>query len=440
MSSANAEVVTKEIQLLPAQIEMLESEAFYIALVGGYGSGKTQACGWKGVMQTRVDPGILHAILSPSFPTAKLTVVPAIFEVLEDYLGMKEGKRGDFTYNRVDHMFRIRAWGGQLVILSAENSNKGPNLGSCGLDEPGLQPFSSLKQAIARVRHPKATRPCIYLTGTPEDIEWFPDFVEGAIKPEGLHDIRAKTRDNIFLPEQYFKNLEASYSAEELLAYMDGQFVDLSGARAYHAFTNKNLIRPDEFDPDPDLPLILGFDYNWYPNTAIVAQEVPDWVHEGGRIGPAFIVFDEFWIRGSTEEKCRQTLEKYGAKYKYRIYQDATGDKNTSVAVSDLNQVRNAFREVDHKVIYRPANPRRLDRMNAVNGRFCNGNGERFIYISTNCPHLIADMRKSRRDEYLSGKYTEDERGHAGDCLGYPIEYRYPIRRDTKHSNRRIIP
>ena len=432
--------VFADIPMLPHQLEFLESKAPVVAMVGGYGSGKTEACAWKGILHTELDRGILHGIISPSFPTAKLTIVPAIFEMLEDRIGMKEGKRGDFTYNRVDHLFTIRPWDGKLVILSGENKNKGPNMGSWGIDEPGVQPYESYKQGRARVRHPKAKFPCLYMTGTPEDVDWFPDVVEGEKMPFGLHDIRAKTRDNIFLPDSYFQNLEESYSAEEIEAYMNGQFGNLKGSLAYHAFSKANIIPASEFTPDKDLPLIIGFDYNWFPNTSVIMQEVPDWIDKpGDEPKKRLIAFDEVWIRGSTEEKCQIIIDKFGHDYKYRIYQDATGDKHNSVAMSDLNQVKNTFKGLDFKVLYRPANPRRLDRLNAVNGGLCNALGERFILISDACPHLIADMKKSTRDEYLAAKYKDDERGHMGDAFGYPIEYRYPIKRQILHSNRRVI-
>jgi hypothetical protein len=428
-----------EIPLLPHQMEFLESRAPYLAMVGGYGSGKTESCAWRGILQTRLDTGILHGIISPSFPTAKLTVIPALFEVLEDRIGMREGKKKDFIYNRVDHLFTIRPWDGKLVILSGENKNKGPNMGSWGIDEPGVQPYESFKQGVARVRHPKAKFPCLYMTGTPEDVDWFPDVVEGEKKPAGLIDIRARTRDNIFLTEQYFKNMEESYSAEELEAYMEGRFVNLNGAGAYHSFSGKNIIPQSEFEPDHGLPLIVGFDYNWYPNTAVIMQEVPDWIDKpGDEPARRLIAFDEVYIRGSTEDKCKVIREKYGDDFKYRIYQDATGDKNTSVGVSDLNLVQNAFKGTDYQVLYRPANPRRVDRLNAVNGRLCNAKGERFILITDNCKHLLADLKKSNRDEFMSGKYKDPERGHMGDAFGYPIEYRYPIIRQIKHSNRGV--
>ena len=429
------------IPLLPHQKRFMQSTTGVTALTGGYGSGKSTSCALKAILHTGWDPYILHAVCSPSYPMAKLTIIPSIFEVLEDWLQLKEGR--DFDYNRTDHFFKM-SWGGQLVVLSGENPKrlKGPNLGSFGIDEPGLQDHAVFKQARARVRHPKAKRPEVYLTGTPEDLNWYCDLVEGDLRPSSFTDIRAHSRDNIFLPAEFFSNMEESYTQNEIAAYMSGQFVNLNTSQAYHAFSTSNIIEKEEFgEPDKELPLLLGFDYNWNPNTAIVMQEVPDWVEKPGAMpGKKLIVFDEFHISGcSTTVKCERILEKYGPEFQYLIYQDASGDKNTSVAVSDVNQVRNAFANVNHRILNRPANPRRLNRLNSVNGRLCNSKGDRFIYITRNCKNLIDDLRKCNRDEYLSGHFADKARGHMGDCLGYPVEYRYPIIRQTNHSNKALI-
>lgn len=430
-----------EIPLLKHQEAFLESVTGVTALTGGYGSGKSTSAALKAIHHTQIDPGILHAVCSPSFPMAKLTLIPALFEVLEDWMGLQEGKH--FGYNRTDHLFAFWLWDGKLVVLSGEEPKrlKGPNLGSFGLDEPGLMSHAVFKQARARVRHPKARFPEIYLTGTPEDLNWYADLVEGDLRPSSFTDIRAHTRDNFFLSEEFFRNLEESYSEQEIAAYMAGQFVNLNTSQAYHAYSTSNLIDLAEFgEPDKELPLLLGFDYNWNPNTAVVAQEVPDWKESPDAMpAPKIIVFDEFFLPGcSTERKCEIILDKYGHDFRYRIYQDASGGSNKSVGVSDVNQVRNSFKSTDHKILNRAANPRRIDRLNAVNGRLCNSKQERFIYITKNCKHLVDDFRKSTRPEYLAGKYKDAARGHLGDCLGYMVEYRYPIRRKVNHTNRMV--
>lgn len=431
------------VPLLKHQRAFMQHRTGVTALTGGYGSGKSTSCAIKALTHTAEDPGILHAVCSPSFPMAKLTIIPSIYEVLEDWMGLVENR--DFKYNKSDHRFDIWTWGGNLVVLSGEEPKrlKGPNLGSFGIDEPGLQTHEVFKQAKARVRHPRARFREVYLTGTPEDINWYADLVEGDLKPEGLVDIRAHSRDNFFLPEEYFRGLEESYTEQEVAAYLAGQFVSLNNAMAYHAFSTENVIEAAEFgEPDPELPLLLGFDYNWSPNTAVVAQEVPDWVAaEGAEPTKRLVVFDEFHLTNcSTEAKCQRILEKYGTDFHYKIYQDASGDGRHAhgVGVSDLNIVRNAFKETAHQVLFRGANPKRIDRMNAVNGRMRNALGERFVLITKNCKHLIEDLRKCTRDEYLNGHFKDKARGHMTDCLGYMVEFRYPILRKVRHSNKAL--
>jgi hypothetical protein len=430
--------------LLPHQLEFVAARTGVTALTGGYGSGKSTSGALKGVLHSMWDPGILHAICSPSFPMAKLTIIPSIYEVLEEWFGLEEDKH--FAYNKTDHYFDLFFWGGKLVILSGEEPKrlKGPNLGSFGIDEPGLQAHAVYKQGKARVRHPKAKYPEVYLTGTPEDLNWYADLVEGDLRPKGLVDIRAHTRDNFFLSEDYFRGLEESYSEQEILAYMAGRFVNLNDSLAYSAFTPQNIIERAEFgEPDPELPLLVGFDYNWSPNVGVVAQEVPDWVEAPGAAPqPKLVVFDELWFMNcSTERKCELLVERFGDKFEYLIYQDAAGKSNNArtPGVSDLNLVRNAMRGVSHRVYYPNANPLRRDRLNSVNGRLRNSRGERFIYITRNCKHLLDDMRKTPREEFLVGKYKDSTMGHIGDALGYLVNYRYPIRRKVNHSNRAVV-
>lgn len=430
--------------LLPHQLEAVQSQARYLALTGGYGSGKTMTSAALAVMHCAVDQGMPHGLVSPNFPQAKKTTIPAVFSLLEDNFGFREGRQ--FKFNRVDHEFRFKAWRSQLYIMSGDNPNslKGSNLGSCGIDEPGIMSHDVLKQVEARIRHPKAKWPQIYLTGTPEDLNWYADFVEGDKKPTGLHDIRAKTRDNIFLSEEYFRSLEESYSAEEIQAYMLGQFVNLNGSMAAHAFSNANLIAESEYKLDPQLPILVGFDYNWSPNVAVIAQEVPDWIEGEGDAADfrtRLIVFDEVWANNcSTEKKCEFIIEKFGREATYHIYQDATADGRHShgVGVSDTAIVRNSFAGTNHRLFYNSTNPMRKDRMNAVNGRLCNGLGERFIYITKNCKHLIDDLRRCKRDEFIMDNYKDPDRGHIMDALGYMVAYRYPIKRITEHSNRLV--
>jgi len=108
------------------------------------------------------------------------------------------------------------------------------------VDEAGHQKDELLKNARARVRHPKAKLLQYAELGTPEEFNGFYEFCEGK-PPDGLHLIRARTQDNFFLvpsPEEYIKQRFSHFTDEERQRYMEGRFVARHG-RVY-SYYNPN--------------------------------------------------------------------------------------------------------------------------------------------------------------------------------------------------------
>jgi hypothetical protein len=223
---------------------------------------------------------------------------------------------------------------------------------------------------------------------------------------------------------------------------LNGEFVNLSGSNAFYGFTDANTF-DEEYIPDPTLPLLVGFDFNYDPQVAVIAQEVPDWIDkEGDEPRKRLIVFDELWLHNcDTDMKCEQITEKYGDSFTYHIYPDSTFKNRTAhgVGKSDLILVRNSFKEYNHRLFYHSVNPRRSDSLNDVNSKICNSEKERFILIHKKCKHIIEDLRKILREEYLNGNYKDSERGHILDALRYIVSFKYPIRRTINHNNNEII-
>jgi hypothetical protein len=94
-----------------------------------------------------------------------------------------------------------------------------------------------LKKVQARIRNPRANRRQLILVGTPEGLNWFYEFT----KRKDVKVIKAKTTDNIHLPDDYVDQLKASYTDEEIEAYINGEFVRFRGGW----FKNK----PRRIDP-----------------------------------------------------------------------------------------------------------------------------------------------------------------------------------------------
>ena len=420
--------------VLPARLThqkaFMQSKARGKALVTGYGGGKSYAHCHEAIKHSILDNGIPHMMVSPSFPVAKKTLVPAMHEILQDQYGLVSGK--DYRFNKTDHEFFIHKWNGQIWIGAGErpDSLNGPNLGSFGIDEPGQQKKDVYTKMLARLRHPKARHLQYWLTGTPEGLNWFYDVCEGDNIPKDFELIRGKTTDNTHLPQSFIDDLYDQYDELLVDAYINGRFVNMTSGAAYHEY-DEELNSIGSFDPDKSKPLLIGQDFNYDPMCTIVAQEC----RVNGKI--CVVVFDELFLHGAdTDAAFEQLISKFGKDWRYEVYPDPACYSQTGhgAGKSDIDLIRNTFKRFEihpgdgYWVNPAKKHPLRKDRLNSVNGLLCNSKKERRLLFTKNVKNIKNDMKKNTKEEFLNGKFKDPMQGHIGDALGYMVQKRYPIR------------
>ena len=176
--------------------------------------------------------------------------------------------------------------------------------------------------------------------------------------------------------------------------------------------------------------LDLTADFNVHPIVWEINQVQPS--------GEVWAI-DEICLRGvGTKQAAQEFVRRYkGHPGGYRIYGDATGSgrstKTDQPGVTDYTMMREVFKglEVDPQLVrwrVPEENPRRRDRYNAMNGMFCNLQGERRLKVhATKCPMLRSDLKYGA---WQGGSMVEDEsdpdRGHAAAAEGYYISRDYP--------------
>lgn len=128
---------------------------------------------------------------------------------------------------RVSEMRAVLVDGKEVLFRSTDNpdSLRGSNLGWFWLDEAAYSPESAWLVMIGRVRRAPGRG---WITTSPSGHNWVESrFMSG--DPD--YDlVRARTRDNPYLPESYVHALEQTYSGTYAAQELDGQFVDLDGA------------------------------------------------------------------------------------------------------------------------------------------------------------------------------------------------------------------
>lgn len=390
--------------MLPAQRQFWDLPNFIKAMVGGYGSGKTHIGALRSIYLSYINSPFPGQYVSPTFPMAKRTIIPTLRDML-DRAGV------NYAYNKSEHQFLIKEWGGNIWIGSGEipDSLKGPNLAWAGIDEPFIQSREVFKQMNARVRIKAAAQREIFLTGTPEELNWGYDLIKNDKKEYDIDFVVAKTVDNIHNAEDYIKAMRAAFDEDEQKAFLDGEFLNLTAGRVYKDFTRELMTSRPDLDymvQHNTLPIMAGIDFNVDAMSAEVFYKGPMWVH----------VFDEIRMKNANTYDLAEVLK---AKYPgITLYPDPSGGARRSSSTMSDHEI---LRQAGFRVMAKKAHPAVRDRVACVNKLMRDGN------ISfENCPELVADME---RCTWRSGDIDKRdmERTHASDALGYALDYLFPV-------------
>jgi hypothetical protein len=391
-------------KLLEPQRKLWESKKFMPALVEGYGAGKTYIHALYSLYLSSVNAGLPGMMVSPTYKLAKRTTMHTIKEMM-DKAGL------NYTINKNDNEIRIKNWDGLIWWGSGDdpNSLRGPNLAWAGIDEPFIQSEDVFDQMIARVRHPEATLSKIFLTGTPEELNWGAKVCIDEPEKYDVDLITGSTRDNFHLPPEYLQRLLSSYSENQIKAYVDGAFVNLTKGRVYDSFdrVKSNDVRTDIANHE----IVIGVDFNVSKMCAAI----------GARIGKEKIHwFDEVVLKDSDTFEMAEVLSRkyHGAK----LYPDPSGSaRHPSSTRTDHAILRDAgFIVIAHKG-HVPVK----SRVNAMNAKFRN---EQMTVDVAKCKECAIDLeRVVWRGSDLDKR--DMARTHMSDAMGNVVEFLWPINR-----------
>ncbi|MEI7748226.1 MAG: phage terminase large subunit [Chlorobiaceae bacterium] len=392
-------------RMLPHQRAFWELPNFVKLLIGGYGSGKTRIGALRSIWNSYINAPLPHLQVSPTYKQARKTIVVSI-------AGLLDNARIRHLYNKSNHEFFIPGWNGTVWIGSGDDpdSLKGPNLGTAGIDEPFLIDGDILNVVLSRLRDPNAKIRELFLTGTPEQLNWGYELAQNIDGRYDLGTVVARTADNTYLPAQFISMLEKAFDENQRAAYMNGQFVNLTAGRVYKYFDSKSclVVRPKL----EGYHYQAGIDFNVDNLTAEIFSVFPDGsVH----------FFEEIHLTNSTTYELADLLyERYPSM---TVFPDPAGRaRKSSSDATDFNILKGK----GFRVEARPAHPPVRGRVNAVNKLLREGK-----LTVGNCPHLIKDFELV---SWKGGDIDKRNEGltHASDAAGYAIEKLFPVRMPTR--------
>ena len=368
-------------------------------LVGGYGCGKSYIAAMKGIYLSYLNSGYEGIIVSPTYPMAERTLVIELVKILT-----RSGIR--FSYGQQKHVFKIHNWDGAFWIGSGDDplSLRGPNLAWGGIDEPFIQKVEVFEQMQARVR--VGPHQEIFMTGTPESLNWGYDIAMNEDDRYDIGIVRGKSRDNKHISQEAIDAMYRSYSPEMVAAYLEGEFVNLKQGRAYKVFERDRHIVSRGVE---GVEICAGIDFNVDFMSAEIFAKGNGWMH--------FI--DEIRLSNSNSFELSEML--YQKHPGIKIYPDATGSQRKSSSTKSDHQI---FRDMGFSVYANLQNPAVMDRVNATNQMLMQ---DRLTIEPGTYPMFIKDLE---RVVFKSGdldKTSDLSLTHASDAGTYPVAYLHPV-------------
>ncbi|WP_085703916.1 terminase large subunit domain-containing protein [Pseudomonas sp. B15(2017)] len=419
------------------QAKFLQMENKFRGFVAGFGSGKTWV-GCAGICKHVWEwPRINSGYFAPTYPQIRDIFFPTIEEVAFDW-GLKvKTKESD----KEVEFYSGGQYRSTTICRSMEKPQTivGFKIGHALVDEldvlPALKAEHAWRKIIARMRYNEpGLKNGVDVTTTPEGFKFvYQQFVKQLREKPSLQGmyglVQASTFDNeLNLPPDYIPSLMESYPPQLILAYLNGQFVNLNAGSIYHAYDRKLNGCFDAVEPGE--PLFIGMDFNVGKMAAITHVKRAD-----GKPRAVDELIDGFdtpdMIRRIKERYWRYNGKDYEKTCEIRIYPDASGGSRKSVNASETDIA--ILRQAGFSVIAPDANPPVKDRINAMNAMFCNANGERrYLVNPLRCPTYADGLEQQ---VWAPNGEPDKKSGvdHANDAGGYFIHHDYPIIRPVTH-------
>ena len=391
------------------QAQFLAMPHKFKAYVAGFGSGKTWA-GCAGQAKHFYEhPRINAGYFAPTYPQIRDIFYPTMEEVAHDW-GMTA------KVHQANHEVSLHQAGrymGTILCRSMEDPGSivGFKIGHAQVDEIDVmqkeKALNAWRKILARMRYKvDGLKNGVDVTTTPEGFRFVYDqFVKAGRETPSLAAlyglVQASTYDNeVYLPDDYIPSLLQSYPAQLIDAYINGQFVNLQTGTVYAAYHREKNRCHDTIQPGE--PLFVGMDFNVGKMAAVVHVK---------RDGKPRAVAEV--VNGYDTPAMIATLKGRFPGHQIRVYPDASGGSRKTVNASETDLA--LLRGAGFVVVAPPTNPPVKDRINAMNGMFCNANGERHYLVNDAMCPTYADCLEQQ--PWTAGGEPDKSTGHDHACF-----------------------
>ena len=407
------------VDLLPHQYDFVVSNEPNPAIIGGLGSGKTEA-GIQRVLRFILEDKEADLLyMMPTYDLLRLRAMPGVEDSLArmgiDYKANKSASEiiikghGKILFRSYDRPERIIAFEvAHCIVDEIDTLNKEKasyvwrKITERIRQKTSYMVSNNIPNSIACV-----TTPDQGYSGFVYD-RW----VKNAKK--GYELIKASTYDNFFLPEGYTDQILANYDPILADLYLRGEFVSLTQNKQFWAFDRVKHHVDEVLESDAKL-INLSIDFNVGGSVVIIWK----------RVANKLIAVDEI-VGQNTQDAIQRVNSAYPDAKKIAFPDASGGNESANADVTSLGLMKQAGWTINAP----KANPSVRGSINTVNNLLSK---DRLLVNTDKCPMLTEALEALGYDDKGRPEKFDDHPSwdDYGDCTRYIAHRLYPVRRPT---------
>jgi len=267
--SAPARIISLLRNFSPEQLQILSCELRFIVVVAGRRWGKTTLGLFKLLCHAASARGQICFYIGPTERQAKEMGWRTLKQLVPPVL-VRRTRKSELEIELVN---------GSLIKVHGPQSLRGTGLDFAMLDECAFMPAELWPEVVRPMLADREGR--ALLSSTPRGFNHFRDLYVEATSRSDSAAFHFPTSQGGYVSEAELALLRSSMDPKLYAQEIEASF-ELQSGRVYHAFSRD--LNVTDVPLIPDLPLLVGMDFNVDPMTAVVAQKIAEQCHVSAEI------------------------------------------------------------------------------------------------------------------------------------------------------------
>ena len=379
--------------------EIIQDPSRFKVIVAGRRWGKTILS----LMYLLKDPfqqGERRWFITPTYKQGKMIVFPILRQMFSGFDGAKLNET---------EMSVIFDNGAELSVKGADNENalRGVELTKCVMDEMAyIKPHVWEEIVYPMLATTKGT---VLFIGTPNGYDMMYDLYSRGQSEPDWKSWQFKTIDGGFVPADEIARARRTMDGVRFRQEFEASFETSGNRAAWNFDRNLHVKKAKELATYK----WWGCDHNVDYMTAVLACQFSD-----GTIH----YYDEIRLKNSNTEEMARKMK--AIEPKVETYPDPSGSARSTTSNKSDHQI---LRDFDFIIRAKKAHPSHIDRLNALNRKLLDADGNVTMTIDPKCVYLIKDLEQVQRDKKGGIDKSQIELTHSLDACSYAISYKFPV-------------